>query len=246
MMDKRRIRRLADQLLPSFAKRLLFTLRGRFNQSRSTRDIFAQIYHSGRWGGEGEFDSGTGTGTGTADENVADPYIEAVRNEVESLQLSGARFVDLGCGDFRIGRRIAPLSGAYVGVDIVPTLIEHLEQNFGRDCISFRCIDIIQDRLPDGDVCFVRQVLQHFSNDQILKILPKLAAYKYVFVTEHIPNRSKPYTPNLDKPHGPDVRLYWKSGVFLARRHSPSRSPGCAKSSVCWEHLYGEAKIQGR
>ena len=74
---------------------------------------------------------------------------------------------------------------------------------------------MIEDPLPDGDVCFVRQVLQHLSNDQILKILPKLAAYKYVFVTEHIPTRTKSYTPNVDNPHGPDVRLYWNSGVFL-------------------------------
>ncbi len=210
-MDKRQIRRIADQLLPSFTKRFLFTLRGRINQSRSTSDIFSQIYSTGRWGGDGKFDSGTGT----ADESVVDPYVVTVRSEIEKLGLSGARFVDLGCGDFRVGRKIATLSGSYTGVDIVPALIRHLEQSHGRDGISFRCINMIEDPLPDGDVCFVRQVLQHLSNDQILKILPKLAAYKYVFVTEHIPNRTKSYTPNVDKPHGPDVRLYWNSGVFL-------------------------------
>lgn len=210
-MDKRAIRRTADRLLPSFVKRLLFTVRGQFNQSRSTSDVFSQIYSSGRWGGDGKFDSGTGTGN----DSVVDPYLMAIQKEVESLGLSGARFIDLGCGDFRVGRRIIPLSGSYTGVDIVPSLIEHLQQNYGRDSISFRCLNIIEDALPDGEVCFVRQVLQHLSNDQILKILPKLARYKYAFISEHIPNRTKPYTPNIDKPHGPDIRLYWKSGVFL-------------------------------
>jgi hypothetical protein len=113
-MDKRQIRRIADQLLPSFTKRFLFTLRGRINQSRSTSDIFSQIYSTGRWGGDGKFDSGTGT----ADESVVDPYVVTVRSEIEKLGLSGARFVDLGCGDFRVGRKIATLSGSYTGVDI--------------------------------------------------------------------------------------------------------------------------------
>lgn len=146
---------------------------------------------------------------------MADPYLLAVRNEVECLGMSGMHFVDLGCGDFRMGFRIAPLAGSYLGVDIVPALIEHLTGEFGRDHISFRCINIIDDPLPEGDICFVRQVLQHLSNDQILRVLPKLASYKYVFITEHIPNRRNPYRPNLDKAHGPDIRIYWNSGVFL-------------------------------
>ena len=35
----------------------------------------------------------------------------------------GGAFVDLGCGDFRVGRRIAPLAGRYVGCDVVGSLI---------------------------------------------------------------------------------------------------------------------------
>lgn len=49
-------------------------------------------------------------------------------------------------------------------------------------------------------------------------ILPKLSRYRCVFIAEHIPNREKSYTPNIDKAQGPDIRLYWKSGVFLDKK----------------------------
>jgi hypothetical protein len=60
-------------------------------------------------------------------------------------------------------------------------------------------------------------VLQHLSNDQIAKILPKLSQYRCVIITEHIPNRAKPYQPNVNKAQGPDIRLFWNSGVFIDR-----------------------------
>jgi hypothetical protein len=53
----------------------------------------------------------------------------------------------------------------------------------------------------------VRQVLQHLSNDQILKVLPKLKqSYKWLVLTEHLPLSEK-FVPNVDKPPGPDIRL---------------------------------------
>jgi hypothetical protein len=79
---------------------------------------------------------------------------------------------------------------------------------------TFVCLDIIEQQLPDGDVCLVRQVLQHLSNAEIKAILDKLNKYKYVFVTEHYP-LGNDCLPNIDKPHGADIRLYDNSAVFL-------------------------------
>jgi len=78
-------------------------------------------------------------------------------------------------------------------------------------------LDIVEDELPNGDVCFVRQVLQHLSNRQIIVVLPKLKKYKWVFITEHYQTDNNVIKPNIDKVHGRDVRVYDNSGVYLSK-----------------------------
>jgi hypothetical protein len=210
-MNKGPIYRFAQSLAPNWAKRLFHRSRGARNLTKSTAEVFSSIYSSKQWGSAGDFNSGAGT----VDGEVASPYVLAVRKALDDLGIIQSRFVDLGCGDFRIGSQIAPLASSYIGGDVVPSLVEHLNRTHGDERTSFRCVDMILDELPEGEVCFIRQVLQHLSNEQIQRILPKLGRYRCVLITEHIPNRAKPYTPNIDKAQGPDIRLYWHSGVFL-------------------------------
>jgi hypothetical protein len=61
-------------------------------------------------------------------------------------------------------------------------------------------------------VCLIREVLQHLSNAQILKVLPKLQAYRWVLVTE----RHMGATPNVDQSHGAPTRV--GSGVYLEQK----------------------------
>ena len=124
------------------------------------------------------------------------------------------RVVDLGCGDFRVGRQIARPEISYVGVDVVPDLVRHNQKTFGANAIRFQLGDLTAGELPDGDLCLVRQVLQHLSNKEIVTAIERCEKYRYLIVTEHIPTSGK-VKPNRDKPHGPDIRLYWNSGVFL-------------------------------
>ena len=80
--------------------------------------------------------------------------------------------------------------------------------------VDFRNLDISCDELPSGDVCFVRQILQHMSNESILSFLKSVNKYKYLIVTEHWP-LSKNFVPNINKPDGTDIRAYEESGVVL-------------------------------
>jgi len=42
--------------------------------------------------------------------------------------------VDLGCGDFRVSRRLCAVTGAhYTGLDVVPDLIAYNTERFGTD-----------------------------------------------------------------------------------------------------------------
>ena len=104
----------------------------------------------------------------------------------------------------------------YVGVDIVSELIAYNQSEFGSESVSFKCANIIEDQLPDGDLCLIRQVLQHLSNKQISRVLTNCLKFPYLLVTEDVYSGRRTQ-PNLDTMHGPDNRLHKHSGVVLDR-----------------------------
>jgi site-specific recombinase XerC len=83
---------------------------------------------------------------------------------------------------------------------------------------------MIADDLPDGDVCFVRQVFQHLSNGQIAQVLPKLRKYRRIYITEHLPSALSKWRPNLDKLQGADIRMNSGSGIDITAE--PFNVPG--------------------
>jgi len=173
------------------------------------RDAFATIYREGYWGSgqSAPFDSGTGSAS-----THAALYCQLIHRFISERQVHTV--VDLGCGDFRIGKEITSCAVNYIGVDIVPELIAHLRNDHGSQHVTFECLDATVDPLPQGDLVLVRQVLQHLTNTQIHSVLKQVCHFKYAVVTEHIPVRQD-VIPNRDKVHGPDIRLYSNSGVFL-------------------------------
>jgi hypothetical protein len=177
-------------------------------------DAFSRIYQDRMWGGEGrQFYSGLGSHSPM----IVDPYVLAMRGFVNKYFSSAPDAVDLGCGDFNVGRQIRSLFHSYVGCDAVPSLIERNKAEFSGLGAEFVCLDMTVDEFPVGDVAMIRQVLQHLSNAQITRVLPKLYAYSWVVVTEHLP--SEEFLPNVDKPIGPDVRAMSKepSGIVLTQ-----------------------------
>lgn len=176
----------------------------------STEEVFTEIYKRNRWGGRfGELNSGTGSS-----EEYAAPYVEMLYKQAALEGFTGRTFVDLGCGDFRVGQRIVDLASRYVAVDIVNSVVQTNRRLYDSDKIEFVHSDIILDDLPQGDVCMIRQVLQHLSNDQIMVILSKVNIYRWVFITEHYPSGGEARI-NLDKQQGAGTRVDAGSGVYL-------------------------------
>jgi len=173
------------------------------------RDAFATIYREGYWGSgqSAPFDSGTGSAS-----THAALYCQLIHRFISERQVHTV--VDLGCGDFRIGKEITSCAVNYIGVDIVPELIAHLRNDHGSQHVTFECLDATVDPLPQGDLVLVRQVLQHLTNTEIQSVLKQVCHFKYAVVTEHVPI-CEDVIPNRDKVHGPDIRLYSNSGVFL-------------------------------
>jgi len=170
-------------------------------------ETFNKIYADGYWGSRAtKFYSGVGS-----DDDYTDKYCELIRAFIATHHL--ATVIDLGCGDFRVGRRICSPSIKYVGIDVVSSLIDHLKVTSGSEKVTFLHLNIVEQAPPSGDLCLIREVLQHLSNNEIEQVLRNVQQYKYVIVSEHIPR--SPEHVNLDKRHGPDTRLSEGSGVFL-------------------------------
>ena len=209
-----RLKSKAPPALRRMSQRMKLRLQGTRDRKRTPREVFSEVYERRLWSGsvntEGEdgFFSGPGSNA-----QAAVPYAEFVRGFISRQGIKSV--IDLGCGDFRVGRLIAGACTKYVGIDIVEQLVAANTEAFGSDVVSFRAMNIIEDELPNGDLCLVREVLQHLSNAQINRILKKLAKYEFVLVTDIQPGQAGSFTPNKDKVHGPSTRIGWGSALRL-------------------------------
>lgn len=172
-----------------------------------TKDAMVQIYENHLWGGS---DHLFYSGDGSHEEHLVAPWLQVVQDFLKSFK-SPISICDLGCGDFNVGKQLLPYCSTYTAVDIVPDLIAHHRQEYIAPNLNFKCLDIAKDALPVADCAILRQVLQHVSNAEILAITQKLAQYKYVIITEHLPEGE--FKANIDIISGQGIRLKKGSGV---------------------------------
>jgi len=185
--------------------------RGR-SKTQNLQSVFSGIYSCQGWGGKaGSLYSGEGSSL----ERIVGPYVECIQSLLSKLPEDMRHVVDLGCGDFEVGRRYAGLCTSYTGVDIVPDIITLNQQRYGNNQLFFRHCDITRDPLPAGRICLIRQVLQHLSNKNIETVLKKISGFDLVVVTEHYPRPEYLVRKNIDKEDGAEVRAVYGSGVYL-------------------------------
>ena len=175
-----------------------------------TKAVMEQIYELNFWGTKTNTDFYSGEGS--HDPTIINPYVEVVRSFLTSIE-EPLTVCDLGCGDFNVGKELLPYTKKYIAIDIVPSLIERNRKLFSSDTLEFHCLDMAVDDLPVGDCAFVRQVLQHLSNAEVIQIVRKLEKYPYVILTEHIPQGD--FIPNKDIISGRNTRLKKQSGIDL-------------------------------
>jgi len=174
-----------------------------------TKAVMNQIYEQHLWGGT-EFDFYSGFGSHNT--KITQPYLNALIKFLKSFP-EPLVVCDLGCGDFNIGKQLTPYTKNYIAVDIVESLIDKNKTSFKACNLEFRCLDISKDKLPSGDCALLRNVLQHLSNSEIQQIVNKLANYKYLILTEHIPEGD--FMPNKDIISGQGIRIKKNSGVAI-------------------------------
>ena len=177
-------------------------------KSLSIIEVFNKIYKENAWDKNSiNFNSGPGS----HNQDLVIPYVEFVNSFIKKTNINS--ILDLGCGDFNIGKNIYQNVKKYIGIDIVHDLIEINKKKFNNDIIHFECKDFIEESLPKAECIIIRQVMQHLDNKSIFKILNKISDFKYVVITEHIPKNK--FIANVDKSIGPTTRLEFNSGIEI-------------------------------
>ena len=165
------------------------------------------------------------SGEGSHNDIYVTPYCELIRTFLHD-QPDVKRVLDFGCGDFNVASKFISDNIDYTGIDIVEDMIASHNKNYSSEHVHFMCLDIVDDELPDGDMCLIRQVLQHLSNSDVAKVLAKLKRYKYSLITEHVTPKAQAESFNADIHSGNHNRITLRSGLYL------DEAPFCLKCEV--------------
>jgi len=132
---------------------------------------FRKIYREGRWtGGDTDTESLSGPGSTIA-------ATSTLRRELPSVltSLGATSLLDIGCGDFNWMSAV-DLPCSYIGVDIVPEVIERNIEDYSRVDRVFFVLDAVADELPSADAAICREVLFHLSLADAKALLRNLRA----------------------------------------------------------------------
>src|SRR5215203_3897529 len=135
---------------------------------------FARIYAEHDW------DDNVRSGPGSHPK-LTRPYVALLQRFLREHHINSV--TDLGCGDWSFSRLIDWSGVDYVGIDVVPDLIQTLTSTYATPGVRFVNADILNDDLPRADLAISKDVLQHWPNEAILHFIRRLKSFKYALLT---------------------------------------------------------------
>jgi len=148
---------------------------------RDLENVFQRITEINHWG-NAESLSGDGSTLG---------YTYNLRHELAKFlrAFEIGSMCDAPCGDFNWMRAVDfPEKFAYIGGEIVPSLVETNRSKYETPARRFQLLDITADPFPDADLWFCRDCLFHLPTEAILNALRLFAKSRisYVMTTTHL------------------------------------------------------------
>lgn len=147
--------------------------------SLDTKNKFTEIYKNNLWNNE-ESRSGGGSTLRRTVQIRAGLQELLVEQGIKSI-------CDAGCGDFNWMKTAEIKNIKYIGVDVVNDLIVANKRRYEAGNISFIELDIIHDDLPIVDLVLCREVLFHFSFQDVCAAIVnfKRSKSKYLLATHY-------------------------------------------------------------
>lgn len=159
----------------------------RFRKEESVEETFTRYYNTHYWKSK-ETVSGKGSEL---------EITKILRKELPIFlkELNVKTLLDIPCGDFNWMKEIDLTNlDQYIGADIVSDLIDKNKKKYQKEYsnIEFKKFDVRVDNLPRVDVILCRDLLIHFSFDDIVKTLEniKKSNSKFIMTTSF---------PSIDK-----------------------------------------------
>jgi SAM-dependent methyltransferase len=96
------------------------------------------------------------------------------------------RVLDLGCGDWQIGKLIDWSGIDYTGIDVLDAVIARNQARHSQPNLHFLAGDFRHMDLPPADLVILKDVLQHWTREEIEPFLPRLQGYPFALITNDV------------------------------------------------------------
>lgn len=145
----------------------------------SASRAFQKIYTQNRW----LFGSGEGSLP-----QITQAYREFVQQFLREKNIQSV--VDIGCGDWQFSQLIDWSGIRYLGLDVVPEVIQENQRRAVSENISFTVMNVVEEIPPVADLVLIKDIFQHWPNAVITAWLPNLRNYHYALITNDADERT--------------------------------------------------------
>lgn len=188
-------------------------------KEKTLEKTFTEIYEKNIWGNNNCEEYNGSSGSGSSIDFNKSSYIPFLQNFIKDNKIKSV--VDLGCGDFRCGELLyGDLDINYTGYDTYKKVIEHNKNKFNLEKYNFIHCDFFTNKevIINADLCILKDVIQHWSLDNINIFLDYLVSqkkFKYILIC----NCSYQTKDNTDIANG-DFRPL-SSNYFPLKKYNP-------------------------
>lgn len=137
---------------------------------RTHKEIFTEIYDKNVWGG---------SGGGSSPENTVE-YRKLLQKFLKDYNIKSV--LDYGCGDWSFSHLIDWSGISYIGYDCVESVIKKNQSKHGSYSVRFTTTPPPLN-VQFADLLIMKDVLQHWSNDDIISFLIDAEHFKYILIT---------------------------------------------------------------
>jgi len=181
--------------------------------------VFINVYENNIWGNNNIAEYNGSSGPGSSIDYNKDNYIPFVKKFITDNNIK--HIVDLGCGDFRCGSLIYDdLDILYTGYDVYNKVIDYNSTHYPLPKYYFTHLDFCNNKnsIVNGDLCILKDVIQHWSLDNIYAFLDYLVEhkkFKYILIC----NCCNQLQDNTDIANGDFRQL--SCGFFPLKKYNP-------------------------
>jgi hypothetical protein len=149
-------------------------------------EVFTNIYENKIWGNNLNLEYNGSSGGGSDIHYNKDNYVPFLKKFIIDNNIK--TIVDLGCGDFRCGKMIYDdLDILYNGYDAYKKVVDYNSTQYTTPKYSFTHLDFCNNKesIINGELCILKDVIQHWSNYNIYRFLDYLIEskkFRYILI----------------------------------------------------------------